>query len=57
MWYRTVFAFFYFVSEGNFQVKDHGGLFSKGFFFALRVGGGGLIFRGACTGTGLFSEF
>ena len=45
MWYHTVFAFFYFVFEGNFQVKAHGGLFSKGqfnhvfFFLALRVWG------------------
>ena len=60
MWHHTVFAFFDFVFEGNFQVKTHGGLFSKGQFnegfFALRVWGG-LIFRGACTRTGLFSEF
>ena len=44
MWYHTVFASFYFVFEGNFQVKAHGGLFSKGhfndgFFFALRIWG------------------
>ena len=42
MWYHTVFAFFYFVVEGNFQLKAYGGLFSKGkfnerVFFALRV--------------------
>ena len=60
MWYRTVFAFFYFVFEGNFQVKAPGGLFSKGQFnegFFLRYEFGGLIFRGACTRMGLFSEF
>ena len=43
MWYRTVLAFFYFVNEGNLQVKAHGGLFSKGQFnqgfFVLRVWG------------------
>ena len=38
----TVFALFYFVSEGNFQ---------------LRYQFGGLIFGGAYTWRGLFSEF
>ena len=37
----TVFALFYFAFEGNFQVQ----------------GPGGLIFGGACTWSGLFSEF
>ena len=38
----TVFALFYFAFEGNFQVQ---------------APGGGLIFGGACTWRGLFSEF
>ena len=37
----TVFAMFYFAFEGNFQVQAPGGL----------------IFGGACTWRGLFSEF
>ena len=37
----TVFALFYFVCEGNFQVKAPGGL----------------IFGGAYTWRGLFSEY
>ena len=50
----TVFALFYFVFEGNFQVQAPGGLyleerFNKG-FFASRV-------WGAYTWRGLFSEF
>ena len=40
----TVFALLYFVFEGNFQVQ------------APR-GGGGVIFGGAYTWRGLFSEF
>ena len=56
----TVFALFYFVFEGNFQVQAPGrGLYLegrfKGGFFALRVWG--LIFGGAYTWRGLFSEF
>ena len=56
--YHTVFAFFYFVFEGNFQVKANGGLFSKGkfnegFFLALRVGGGG---GGAYISRGLYKD-
>ena len=59
----TVFALFYFVFEGNFQVQAppprvlylerrfNGG------FFAFPVGGGGLIFGGAYTWRGLFWEF
>ena len=55
----TLFALFYFVFEGNFQLQARGvwyleGLFNGG-FFALRVWG--LIFRGAYTRRGLFSEF
>ena len=50
----AVFALFYFVFEGNFQVKApgeliFGGRFNGG-FFALRV-------YGAYIWTGLFSEF
>ena len=45
----TVFALFYFVLEGNFQVQSPGGLYLdgrfNGGFFALRVWG--LIFGGA----------
>ena len=37
----TVFALFYFAFEGNFQVQAPGGL----------------VFGGACTWRGLFSEF
>ena len=50
----TVFALFYFVFEGNFQVEAPGGLYLGGRFnegfFALRV-------WGAYTRRGLFSEF
>ena len=55
----TVFALFYFVFEGNFQVQAPGGLiylegrFNEG-FFALRVLG---AYRGLYTWRGLFSEF
>ena len=61
MWYHTVFAFFYFLFEGNFQVKAHGGLFSKGqfndgFFFALRVWGG-FYFEGLVQGRAYFRNF
>ena len=45
----TVFALFYVVFEGNFQVQSPGGLYLEGRFnggfFTLRVGG--LIFGGA----------
>ena len=56
----TVFALFYFVSEGNFQVQAPqgsyiwGGDVTEGF---LRYEFGGLTFGGACTRRGLFSEF
>ena len=55
----TVFALFYFVFEGNFQVQAPGDLylevrFNGGF---LRCEFGGLIFGGAYTWRGLFSEF
>ena len=56
----TVFALFYFVFEGNFEVQaPPGGLYLEGRFnggfFALRVWG--LIFGGAYTWRDLFSEF
>ena len=57
----TVFALFYFVFEGNnFPSKSpHGALYLEGRidggFFVLRFGG--LIFGGAYTRRGLFSEF
>ena len=55
----TVFALFYLVFEGNFQVQAPGGLYMEGRFngrfFALQVWGP--IFEGAYTRRGLFSEF
>ena len=56
------FALFYFVFEGNFpSTSPRGGLYLEGRFnggfFALPVWGGGLIFGGAYTLRGLFSEF
>ena len=56
----TVFALFYFVSEGIFPSTSPRGAYiwrgdlTEGF---LRYGFGGLIFRGAYTLRGLFSEF
>ena len=56
----TVFALFYFVFEGNFQVQAPRGAYiwrgdlTEGF---LRYRFGGLIFGGAYTWRGLFSEF
>ena len=56
----TVFALFYLVFDGNFQVQTPGGAciwrgdLTEGF---LRYEFGGLIFRGAYTWRGLFSEF
>ena len=57
----TVFALFFFVFGGNFQVSTSPmrgsyleGQFNRG-LFALRVWG--LIFGGAYTWRGLFSEF
>ena len=56
----TVFALFYFVFEGNFLSTSPWGVFiwrgdlTEGF---LRYWSGGLIFGGAYTWTGLFSEF
>ena len=56
----TVFSLFYFVFEGNFQVQAPQGAYiwrgnlTEGF---LRYRFGGLIFGGAYTWRGLFSEF
>ena len=57
----TIFALFYFVFEGKFQVQaPPGGAYirrgdlTEGF---LGYDFGGLIFGGACTWRGLFSEF
>ena len=56
----TVFALFYFVFEGNFPSTSPRGAYiwrgdlTEGF---LRYRFGGLIFGGACTWRGLFSEF
>ena len=56
----TIFALFYFVFEGNFQVQAPGGAYvwrgdlTEGF---LRYEFRGLIFGGAYTWRGLFSEF
>ena len=56
----TVFAFFYFVFEGNFQVQAREGAYiwrgdlTQG---CLRYEFRGLIFGGAYTRRGLFSEF
>ena len=50
----TVFALFYSVFEGNFQVQDPGGLYSEG-----RLNGGLFALRvlGVYTWRGVFSEF
>ena len=56
----TVFALFYCVSEGNFQVQaPQGAYIRRGDVTAgfLRYEFGGLIFGGAYTRRGLFSEF
>ena len=56
----TIFALFYFVFEGKFQVQAPQGAYirrddlTEGF---LRYRFGGLIFGGAYTWRGLFSEF
>ena len=56
----TGFALFYFVFEGNFQVQAPWGAYiwrgdlTEGF---LRYEFGGLIFGGAYTWRGVFSEF
>ena len=56
----TVFALFYLVFEGNFPITSPGwGLFLEGRFNGefLLYRFGGLIFGGAYTWKGLFSEF
>ena len=56
----TVFALFYFVFEGNFQVQAPGGAYIwRGNLMAdfLRCEFGGLILGGAYTWWGFFSEF
>ena len=56
----TIFALFYFVFEGKFQVQTPRGAYiwkgdlTEGF---LRYDFGGLIFEGAYTWRGLFLEF
>ena len=58
----TIFALFYFVFEGKFQVQAPGGAYiqrgglTEG-FLRYDLGGGGGIFGGAYTWRGLFSEF
>ena len=51
----TVFVLFYFVFEGNFQVQASPGAYI--WRSDLKEGLGGLIFGGAYTWRGLFSEF
>ena len=56
----TVFALFYFVFEGNFQVQaPRGAYIWRGDLTEvfLRYEFGGLIFGGAYTWKGLFSKF
>ena len=51
----TIFVLFYFVFEGNFPSTSKEGQFNGGFFLRYRFRG--LIFGGAYTWRGLFSEF
>ena len=58
----TVFALFYFVFEENFpSTRPLGAYIGRGDltegFLGYQFGGGGLIFGGAYTWRGLFSEF
>ena len=56
----TIFAFFYFVFEGKCQVQAPRGTYIRSGDLAesfLRHDFGGLIFEGAYTWRGLFSEF
>ena len=55
----TVFALFYFVFEGKFQIQVPGGLIFGGTINGgfLRYEFRGLIFGGAYAWRGLFSEF
>ena len=55
----TVFALFYFVFEGNFQVQAPGGFYLEGRFnggFFCVMSSGGLYLEGLIR-RGLFSEF
>ena len=58
----TIFALFYFVFEGNFPSTSPWGAYiwrgdlTEG-FLRYQFGGGGVIFGGAYTGRGLFSQF
>ena len=58
----TIFALFYFVFEGNFPSTSPRGAYiwrgnlTEGFLRYRFGGGGGLIFGGAFTWRGLFSE-
>ena len=55
----TIFALYYFTFEAISKYKPRGGLYLEGrfkFFFFLRYKFGGLIFGGAYTWRGLFSE-
>ena len=56
----TIFALFYFVFEGEFQVQaPRGGYIRRGDLMEgfLRYDLGGFLFGGAYTWRGLFSEF
>ena len=56
----TVFALFYFVFEGNFPSTSPRETYTwRGYLTErfLRYRFGGLVFGGACTWRGLFSEF
>ena len=53
----TVFTLLYFVFEGNFQVQAPGAWRGDLTEVFLRYEFGGLIFEGAYTWRGLFSEF
>ena len=56
----TVFALFYFVFEGNFPSTSPLGAYIWRSYLTegcLRYRFGGLVFGGACTWRGLFSEF
>ena len=56
----TVFALFYFVFEGNFPSTSPWGAYIWRSYLmegCLRYRFGGLVFGGACTWRGLFSEF
>ena len=59
-YFNTVFALFYFVFESNFpSTSPRGAYIWRGYLTEgfLRYQFGGVIFGGACTRRGLFSEF